>query len=69
MIKYRGYKHFDNHELIDELIRDFSSSKLQPDDLSQFPNILTMVLEKMASLKKRDVRKNRAKFMNKIFQS
>ena len=38
-IKYRDYKHFDNNEFRDELIRELSSNNMQYDDLTRFTNI------------------------------
>ena len=68
IIKYRDYKHFENNEFRDELIRELSSSNMQSDDLAQFTNISKMILEKKAPLKERYVRYNQAKFMNKNLQ-
>ena len=66
IIKYRDYKHFDNNEFRDELIRELSSNNMQSDDLVRFTNISKMILEKKAPLKERYVRYNQAKFMNKF---
>ena len=68
IIKYRDYKHFDNNDFRDELIRELSSNNIQSDDLARFTNISKMILEKKAPLKERYVRYNQAKFMNKILQ-
>ena len=68
IIKYRDYKHFDNNDVRDELIRELSSNNIQSDDLARFTNISKMILEKKAPLKERYVRYNQAKFMNKILQ-
>ena len=68
IIKYRDYKHFDNNDFRDELIRELSSNNIQSDDLTRFTNISKMILEKKAPLKERYVRYNQAKFMNKILQ-
>ena len=65
IIKYRVYKHFDNNEFRDELIRELSSNNMQSDDLTQFTNIFKMILEKKAPSKERYVRYNKGKFMNK----
>ena len=46
IIKYRDYKHFDNNEFRNELIRKLSSNNMQPDDLARFTNFSKMVLEK-----------------------
>ena len=46
IIKYRDYKHFDNNEFRDELIRELSSNNMQSDDLARFTNISKMILEK-----------------------
>ena len=68
IIKYRDYKHFDNNDFRDELIRELSSNNIQSDDLTRFTNISKMILEKKAPSKERYVRYNQAKFMNKILQ-
>ena len=68
IIKYRDYKHFDNNEFRDELIRELSSNNMHSDDLARFTNISKMILEKKAPLKERHVRYNQAKFMNKNLQ-
>ena len=68
IIKYRGYKHFDNNKFRDELIRELYSNNMQSDDLVRFTNTSKMILEKKAPLKERYVRYNQAKFMNKILQ-
>ena len=68
IIKYRDYKHFDNNDFRDELIRELSSNNIQSDDLARFTNISKMILEKKAPLKERYVRHNQPKFMNKILQ-
>ena len=46
IIKYRDYKHFDNNEFRDELIRELSSNNMQSDDLARFTNISKMIKEK-----------------------
>ena len=66
--RYRDYKHVDNNDFRDELIRELSSNNIQSDDLARFTNISKMILEKKAPLKERYVRYNQAKFMNKILQ-
>ena len=68
MMKYRDYKHFDNNEFRDGLIRKLSPNKMQSDDLVQFTNISKMILEKKTPLKERYTRYNQTKFGNKILQ-
>ena len=68
IIKYRDYKHFDNNEYRNELIKELPSNNMQSDDLARFTNISKMILEKKAPLKESYVRYNQAKFMNKILQ-
>ena len=68
IIKYRDYKHFDNNDFRDELIRELSSNNIQSDDLARFTNISKMILEKKAPSKERYVRYNQANLMNKILQ-
>ena len=68
IIKYSDYKHFDNNEFRDELIRELFSNNMQSDDLARFTNISKMMLEKKAPLKERYVRYNQAKFINKNLQ-
>ena len=68
IIKYRDYKHFDNNEFRDELIRELSSNNKQSDDLDRFANISKMILEKKAALKERYLKYNQDKFINKILQ-
>ena len=68
IIKYRDYKHFDNNEFRDELIRELSSNNMHSDNLVRFTNISKMKLVKKAPLKDRYVRYNQAKFMNKNLQ-
>ena len=63
IIKYRDYKHFDNNDFRDELIRELSFNNIQSDDLARLTNISKMILEKK---EKAYVRYNQAKFMNKI---
>ena len=46
IIKYRDYKHFDNNEFRDELIRELSSNNMPSDDLARFTNISKTKLEK-----------------------
>ena len=46
IIKYRDYKHFDNNEFRDELIKELSSNNMQFDDLTRLANISKMILEK-----------------------
>ena len=46
IIKYRDYKHFDNNEFRDELIRELSSNNMQSDDLPRLTIISKMILEK-----------------------
>ena len=65
IIKYRDYKHFDNNECRDELIRELSFNNMQSDNLAQFKNISKMILEKKLLLKETYVRYNQAKFMKK----
>ena len=68
IIKYRDYKHFDNNEVREELIRDLVSNNVQSDDLAQFINISKIILgKKETSLKVWYVRYkyNQGKFMNK----
>ena len=45
IIKYRDYKHFDNYEFRDELIRDLSSNNMQYYDLARFTNISKIILQ------------------------
>ena len=52
IIKYRDYKHFDNNELRDEVIRESSSNIMQSDHLAQFTNISKMILQKRHLWKK-----------------
>ena len=68
IIKYSDYKHFDNNEFRDELIRELFSNNMQSDDLARFTNISKMMLEKKTPLKERYVRYNQAKFINKNLQ-
>ena len=70
MIKHSDYKHFDNNDFRDELIRELSSksNNIQSDDLSRFINISKMILEKKAPSKERYVRYDQPKFINKILQ-
>ena len=68
IIKYRDYKHFDNNDFRDELIRELSFNNIQSDDLARFTNISKMILEKKAPSKESYARYNQAKFMNKILQ-
>ena len=49
--RYRDYKHVDNNDFRDELIRELSSNNIQSDDLARFTNISKMILEKQAPLK------------------
>ena len=44
IIKYRDYKHFDNNEFRDELIRELYSNNIQSDDLARSSNISKMIL-------------------------
>ena len=44
IIKYRDYKHFDNNDFRDELIRELSSNNIQSDDLARSSNISKMIL-------------------------
>ena len=46
IIKYRYYKHFDNNEFRDELIRQLSSNNMQSEYLTRFTNISKVILEK-----------------------
>ena len=46
IIKYRDYKHFDNNDFRDGLIRELSSNNMQSYDLARFTNISKMILEK-----------------------
>ena len=46
IIKYRDYKHIDNNEFRNKLIRELPSNKLLSDDLAQFTNVSKMALEK-----------------------
>ena len=66
--RYRDYKHVDNNDFRDELIRELSSNNIQSDDLARFTNISKMILEKKVPSKGRYVRYNQAKFINKILQ-
>ena len=45
-IIYREYKHFDENEFSDVLIKALSSNKVQSDDLVQYINIFKMVIKK-----------------------
>ena len=68
IINYRDYKHFDNNEFRDELIRELSSNNMQSEDLARFTKIFKIILEKNAPLTERYVRYNQAKIMNKNLQ-
>ena len=59
IIKCRDYKHFDNNEFRDELIKKLSSNNMQSDDLARFTNISKMILEKKAPLKEVKVIKSK----------
>ena len=65
--KYRDYKHFDNNEFRDEVIRKLSSNDIKFDDLARF-NISKIILEKKTPLKERHIRYNQAEFINKNLQ-
>ena len=54
MIKYSDYKHFNNNDFRDELIRELSSksNNMQSDDLTRFINISKMILGKRHLRKK-----------------
>ena len=43
IIKYRDYKHFDNNDFWDELIKEL---RMQSDDLARLTNISKTILEK-----------------------
>ena len=68
IIKYRVYKHSDNNEFRDELIRELSSNNMQSDDLAGFTNFLKLSKKKKTPLKEGYVRYNQAKFMKKNLQ-
>ena len=44
IIKYRDYKHFDNNDFRDEMIRELLSINIQSDYLARFTNISEMIL-------------------------
>ena len=48
IIKYRDYRHFDNNDFGDEVIRELSSRNIQSDSLARFTNTSKMILEKKA---------------------
>ena len=62
IIKCRDYKHFDNNEFRDELIRELSSNNILSDNVARFTNISKMILGKKSPLKESYVRYNPAKF-------
>ena len=53
IIKYTDYKHFDNNDFRDELIKELSSNNILSDDLTRFPNISKMILEKKGAFERK----------------
>ena len=50
LVPNRDYKHFDNNEVREELIKELFSNNVQSDDLAQFTNISKIILEKKRQL-------------------
>ena len=69
IIKYRDSIQFNSNEFRGELIMELSSNNMQSDNFARFTGISKMILEKKVPLKKRYVRYNQAKFMNKNLQN
>ena len=55
LVPNRDYKHFDNNEVREELIKELFSNNVQSDDLAQFTNISKIILEKKRQLWKKGV--------------
>ena len=53
IIKYRDYKHFDNNEFRDEVIRESSSNIMQSDHLARFTDISKMILQKKSTFERK----------------
>ena len=53
IIKYRDYKHFDNNEFRDEVIRESSSNIMQSDHLARFTDISIMILQKKSTFERK----------------
>ena len=53
LVPNSDYKHFDNNEVREELIKELFSNNVQYDDLAQFTNISKIILEKKRQLSKK----------------
>ena len=53
IIKYRDYKHFDNNDFRDEMIRELFTINIQSDYSARFTNISEMILLEKRRLRKK----------------